>query len=348
VTDLLAPIRRFDRFQQRHAFLGIPLAVLKKFSDDGAGNAAVVIAYWGFFSIFPLLLLFVTILGFVLQGDASAQQSITHSVLKQFPIVGIRPETLRGSPVGLAVGIAGTLLSGLGVTIAAQKAFNLVYTVPHRRQPNFLVSRLRGLEVLVAVGVLQVLSSVASGIVTGGFGGVWVAIAGIALSLVLDLLLFAAAFRLLTDASVPTAELWPGVLLATVGWAALQAVGGLYVAHVVKGSQATYGTFATVIGLLVWLYLGARIVVYAAEINVVLTRHLWPRSLIDPPIPADRRARAGLAKMEERDDKQSVDVTFHPPADEPLDLDRPDYAVAPEPAPGEDARPAPPPRRDEP
>jgi len=61
--DLLAPVRAFDRFQQRHAPLSIPVAVVRKFNDDGAGNQATLIAYYGFVAIFPLLLLFTTILG---------------------------------------------------------------------------------------------------------------------------------------------------------------------------------------------------------------------------------------------------------------------------------------------
>jgi hypothetical protein len=110
---------------------------------------------------------------------------------------------------------------------------------------------------------------------------------------------------------------------------------------VVRGAGQTYGTFATVIGLLTWLYLGARIVVYAAEINVTLTRRLWPRSIMDPPEPADRKARALLAKMEERDDKQTVEVAFHPPAETPRDeLHQPPYAVAPGAAERENARDA--------
>jgi membrane protein len=313
--DILRPIRRFDAFQREHKALAVPIAVLKKFSDDGAGDAAALIAYWAFFSIFPLLLVFVTILGFVLQGDPSAQRSITDSVLTQFPVLGVHPGELRGSATALVIGLAGALLSGLGVTLAAQKAFNLVYAVPHKEQPDFLVARLRGLKVLAVAGLLQVASSIAAGLVSGGYGGVGTAVAGLAVSLALNLALFLAAFRLLTDDSVLTGELWTGVVLAAVGWTILQSVGGLYVAHVVKGSTATYGTFATVIGLLVWLYLGARIVVYAAEINVVVKRGLWPRSILDPPSQADRRARTALAKMEERDDRQTIDVTFGRPAD---------------------------------
>src|SRR5579863_8091300 len=104
--DALAPVRAFDRFQRRHAALAIPVAVVRNVSDQGAGNAAVQIAYWAFFSLFPLLLVFVSILGFVLRGDPAARQSIVHSALTQFPIVGVQPGTLAGSGVGLGLGLA--------------------------------------------------------------------------------------------------------------------------------------------------------------------------------------------------------------------------------------------------
>lgn len=338
--DVLAPIRRFDAFQRRHAALAIPIAVLRNLSDQGAGAASALIAYWAFFSVFPLLLLFATILGFVLQGDPSAQRSIVHSALSQFPIIGSNLRSLGGSGTGLGIGIVGTVSAGLGVTIAAQNAFNRVYAIPHYEQPNFATARWRGLKLLAVAGLLQVISTVVAGLVSGGIGGTWLTVAGIAVSLAINVVMFAAVFRFLVPRAVPMRELWPGVAIAAAGWEVLQSVGGVYVAHVIKGADQTYGTFATVIGLLAWLYLGARIVVYAAEINVVLTRRLWPRSIMDPPEPADRRARATLAKMEERDRRETVEVAFHPPhRGKQTDLHRPPYAVAPAPEPGEHAIP---------
>jgi len=313
--DVRAPVRAFDRFQRRHAPLAVAVAVFRNFSDQGAGNAAALIAYWGFFSIFPLLLVFVTILGFVLHGDPAAQRSVVHSALRQFPIIGAHPRNLTGSGVGLVVGVVGTLWSGLGVTVAVQGAFNLVYAISPREQPGFLSSRVRGLKLLAAAGLLQILSTVAAGAVSGGFGGPLVTVAGIVVALLLNVLLFFVVFRFLIAGAVATRELWPGIVIAAVGWEALQSLGGLYVGHVVKGASQTYGTFATVIGLLAWLYLGARIVVYAAEINVVLTRRLWPRSILDPPEPADRRARAAL--LEGRNGPATAEAARHP-ADEPV------------------------------
>jgi YihY family inner membrane protein len=306
---------KIDRFQQRHAALAIPLAVVKKFGDDGAGNLAAVIAYYGFFAVFPLLLLFTTVLGFVLQGNKSAQDSIVNSALGQFPVVGtqLHAHSLSGSGVALAVGIVGTILSGLGATNAAQNAFNQVYGVPYRERPNFLGARLRGLGILAVLGVLQVLSTVASGAVSGGVGGIGDLIGGLVLSLVLNLLLFFATFRLLTDDSVPTRELWPGIVTAAILWLILQSVGGIYIGHVVKNASNTYGTFATVIGLIVWLHLGAQALLYSAELNTVLTLKLWPRSLFSHEREEDKRALTRIAKTEERVAPQRVHVTFDEP-----------------------------------
>jgi membrane protein len=351
-VDVVSPVRRFDRFQRQHRVPGVAVAVLKKFSDDQAGHEAALIAYYGFFALFPLLLLFVTILGFVLQGDAHARQAILNSALKQFPIIGAKlgqgSHSLRGSGIGLVIGIVGSVLSGLGITMAAQNAFNTVYAVPFKGRPNFLSARVRGLKLLIVFGLLQVVSTVVTGLVAGGFGGALLFIAGILVGLVLNLVLFFAVFRLLTDDAITTRELRPGIIMAAVLWEIVQLLGGIYIGHVLKGANQTYGIFGTVIGLLVWLYLGARVVVYSAEINTVLTRELWPRSIVDPPTPADRRVRAALAKVQERDDKQTVDVTFHPDLKEPIDPANPSYAVAPAPAPGEHAESAPLPEGTEP
>jgi membrane protein len=287
-------LARVDNFQRRHRLIAITVAVLRKFSDDGAGSKAALIAYYGFFSLFPLLLLFVTILGFVLGGSSSAERAVLHSALKQFPIVGSQlgvGHALRGSGIGLAVGFVGALLSGLAVTTAAEAAFNTVYAVPRNRRPNFLAARWRGLKLLVVVGLLQVVSTAVSGAVTGGFGGTLLTAAGILVSLLLNVVMFFAIFRLLTDSAVSTRELWPGITLASVAWEVLQSLGGIYVGHVLKGAGQTYGTFAVVIGLLVWLYLGARVLVYAAEVNVVLARGLWPRSLLDDDAGGSKGSR---------------------------------------------------------
>ncbi len=291
------------------------MAVVRKFGNDQAGSLAALVAYYAFFSLFPLLLVFTTILGFVLQHDPSAMQSVESSVRKNFPGISniIHFSSLHGSVVALVLGILTSLWSGLGVTNAAQNAFDRVWAVPFKNRPDFLRSRLRGIGLLVVLGVLFIVATGASGIVSGGLGGPLAKVAGIAIALMVNVILFFAAFRLMTANSVETRCLWIGVVTAAVLWTILQAIGGVYIHHVVSHLSSAYASFAVIIALLVWLHLGAQMTLYAAEINVVVARKLWPRSLMGPPdIRADQETLTALAKVEERHDQEKVHVTFEP------------------------------------
>jgi inner membrane protein YhjD len=314
--DLMRPVRAFDRAQQRRRWLAIPVAVIKKFGDDQAGSLAALVAYYSFFSLFPLLLVFVTVLGFVLQGDPQAQKAVQDSVLGQFPIIGqqIHIHALSGHVTALVIGLVTSILAGLGVTQAGQNAFDRVWAVPMKDRPNWLKARLHGLALLVSLGVLFLVATVPSTLVSGGFGAPVTKALAILVSLLLNIGLFFAAFRFMTSSTVRTRDLRVGVIVAAVLWEILQIVGGYYIGHVLKRSTATYAQFGLVIALLVWLHLGAQMTLYAAEINVVLKRRLWPRSLFGPPDePADQRTLTALAKVEERSDEQHVDVEFEAP-----------------------------------
>ena len=159
LTDRL---HELDRYQQRSPRLRFLAAVLKKHNDDQAGQLAALIAYYGFVSLFPLLLVLVTVLGFVLEGDPKDQASVLHSALGQFPIIGDQLQSnihsLKGSAGALAIGVVGLLLGGLGVVGATQNAFQQVWHIPRKRRPNFLTWRLRGLGLLAVLGLLLVLT----------------------------------------------------------------------------------------------------------------------------------------------------------------------------------------------
>jgi YihY family inner membrane protein len=310
--DILGPLHVFDRFQQRHKPLALPMAVLKKYSDDQGGSLAAQLAYYTFVSLFPLLLVMVTILGFVLQSNQGAQQAVRNSVLAQFPVIGdkIVLGGLTGHVGALIIGLIVSLWGGLGVTNAAHNAFDQVWAVPMKDRPDFLQWRLRGLLLLGTLGLLFIAASALSGLITG-LGGPVFKVGGIVVSLLVNFGLFLAAFRFMTAATIPTSCLWIGVAIAAALWEILQLVGGLYINHVYRHASSVYSQFALVIALFVWLHLGAQITLYAAEINVVLARRLWPRSLFGPPeSSADQKTFAALAKVEERDETEQVDVTF--------------------------------------
>jgi membrane protein len=306
---------RVDRWQAGHPVAGVPFAVVKKFVDDDAAGLGVRVAYWGFFSVFSLLLAFVSILGFAFQGDPSFQQRVLDSTLGLMPVIGPQISgnvgSLTGSGVALAVGLAGALWTGLGVTVAMGVALDRIWAVERVDRSGFVRSRIRGLLVLASIGVFTVASTAGVGLATDGSSGStpaqvlsFVAAAGI------DLVVFLASFRLLTAAPVTTREVLPGAAVAAACWLVLQAVGGIYVTQILKGSSQTYGGFAAVIGLLAWLLIAAEITLMAAELNVVLARSLWPRSLGSELRAADERTMREAVESERRDRRQRITVTF--------------------------------------
>jgi membrane protein len=306
-------LHELDSRQQKTRGLRFIAAVIKKFSDDQGTQLAALIAYYGFVSLFPLLLVFVTILGFILQGDHAEQQKILNGALGQFPIVSstLKPQSLKGSPTALAIGLIGALLAGLGIMSASQTAFDRIWAVPFKHRPNFIGARLRSLAMLALLGTLSIVSTVIGGFVGTGSYSTLELVLSVVLAFIGNFVLFMLAFKVLTAAEVEWHDLIPGAITAAVFWQLLQHLGGYYVDHELKHTQPLYGVFAVVLGLLAWLYLGAQMTMIAAEVNVVKTRRLWPRSFFnDPLLEADRRALTHSAESEERIPAEDVQVSF--------------------------------------
>ncbi len=242
LTDRL---HELDRRQQQSPRLSFIAAVLKKFGDDQAGQLAALIAYYGFVSLFPLLLVLVTVLGFVLQGDPGEQKRILDGALGQFPIIReqLKLESLTGSGAGLAIGAVGSLLAGMGITGATQNAFNRIWSVPFKNRPNFLQARLRGLGMLAILGTMSIVSTTAAGFVGSASHAAPAVAAGIVVAFVFNLALFMTAFKLLTAVEVSWRQLLPGVIVAAVFWQLLQHLGGFYVEHELKRTGPLYGVF---------------------------------------------------------------------------------------------------------
>lgn len=306
-------VAALDRRQQSTPWLGFPYAVAKKFGEDNAGYLASLVAYYGFFSLFPLLLVFVTVLGFVLGGPSS--QHILNNVVRQVPLIGNTDvHALRGNGVGLVVGIVFTLLAGIGVIQALQYGMDELWGVPVLRRPNFLISRLRAFLMLGVLGASTLLATALSGLASAGSSiSPAFRLAGPVASLGVNVVVLVLAFRLLTMADVSWRDVLPGAVAAAIALTMLQFGGSLYASHVLKNAGKTYGAFAAVIALLSWIYLGAQLTFYAAEINVVKAKRLWPRSMVTEPTEADRRAMAGRAREQQRRADEDVDVEFHSP-----------------------------------
>jgi YihY family inner membrane protein len=312
-------VRGVDAWQQAHPAVAMPFAVVRKYGDDRGGALAALLTYYGFLSLFPLLLLLTTAAGYLLARHGDLEQRVLDSVLVEFPIVGDQlreaVDPLHGSPVAVVVGALGLVWGGLGVAQSGQHAMAEVWNVPGVARPGFFPRLARGgvLFVLLGVGLLgtTVLASVSS--VSGGalLGRLLLALGTAALNVGLYL----AAFVVLTPKEIPARLHRAGAVLGGIVWTGLQAAGGVLVAHTLRRASDVYGFFGSVLGLLSWIYLGAQVAVYAAEVNVVLARRLWPRSIVQPPLTdADKAVLVAIARAEERRPEQEVIVDFPSPA----------------------------------
>jgi membrane protein len=327
VVDV-AVTERLDRFQRKHPWAGFPLAVVYKYFDDFGAYLAAQLTYYGFVSLFPLLLLLSTILGFVLSGDQRLQHEVLTSTLRQFPVIGgdlAQPKRLGGGPVGLVVGIAGSLYGGLGVAQAFQYASNTVWGVPRNNRPNPLRARGRSV-VLLATGGLAILGTTALSIAGGGGAGV-LGVAGrslaLAASVVINIAVAIFAFRFAPARRLSVRDVVPGAIAAAVIWQLLQSFGVIYVRHVIEHATATNAVFSLVLGLLAFLYITATAVLLCVEIDVVRVIRLHPRSLLTPftdnvtLTAGDRRSYSRQAKAQRSKGFQRVDVNFDSAGPEP-------------------------------
>jgi uncharacterized BrkB/YihY/UPF0761 family membrane protein len=303
-----------DGWQRRNRWAGVPYAVIKKFGDDNANLLVVALAWYGFTAIFPLLLVVVTLFGFI--GAESIGTGIIRT-LHEFPIVGssfnpASPNTLHSSTIGLVIGLIGLVYGAQGVTQTAQQAMATVWNIPQNQRTGFLPRLGRSLAGLFTIGAAFVINAFVTGYATGGTNSYAIRVPVLAGLLVINIGLYFAAFTLLTAKVIGPRGLLPGAIVGAIAFTALITVGTGLVTHQLKNSSATYGAFGSVIGIVAFLLLLAKLTMYAAELNPVLARRLYPRALPlgGEPTDADRQVLASLVYAEQRTDDQAIGVGF--------------------------------------
>ena len=316
-----------DGVQQRYSVFGFPYAVIKKYGDDDGGREAALITYYGFLSIFPLLLLGVAILSRVLASNPDLRQKLISATVPEAlqSTVEHSAATLPTSTVPFVFGLLGLLYSGTGVVFSVYQTLNHVAAVPHRLRAPFLSRYIRVFVMLatlllggLAVGALTVVVTALPHL-----AGVERAVAVLGSALVIFGVLLLGA-RLLLCRPAPFSALWPGAALGAVTVTLVLNLGPVLLARLVSKAGAVYGSFATVAGMFALLYLVSQALVYSAEVAAVWYAHLWPRALdVNKPTAVDVRAMALLAREQER--IRAAQVTLHilPPDPPASDGDSP-------------------------
>jgi YihY family inner membrane protein len=313
-------VRVVDRFQQKHTVPGFLFGVVKKFGDDNAGVLATSLAYSAFVAVFPLFLLMVTVLGIVLKNDPSLQRDLLQSTLREFPVIGPQLKNnihalQRGSTLALVISIGGLVWASTGLAQAGIYAMAQVWNVPGPQRPNYFTRLARSLAFLGLLGLGIVLSTALASVGTFTPQAWYLVLAAEAAAVLVNIGQYFLAFRVLTPKAVPSRRLWPGAVFGGVAWTGLQALGGYYVGHQLENTSDVYGIFAIVLGLLAWIYVGVQMSIYAVELNTVVARRLWPRSIVQPPLTdADRRVLTAQAIAQQRRPEEHVHVSYDEPA----------------------------------
>jgi len=317
-VNAVEPLRKVmgaaDRWQRRFPWAGVPYAVMKKFGDDNANLVVVALAWYGFTAIFPLLLVVVTLFGFI--GAASIGQGIIKT-LHEFPVIGTsfnpaNPDALHGSTLGLIVGLIGLVYGAQGVTQTAQQAMATVWNIPQTQRTGFLPRLGRSLAGLITIGGAFIVNAFVTSYATAGTTSYAIRIPVLAGLLIINVVLYFATFTLLTAKVIGPRGLLPGAILGAIAFTALITLGTGLLTHQLKNASATYGAFGSIIGIVLLLLLLAKLSMYAAELNPVLARRLYPRALPmgGEPTDADRQVLASLVHAEQRRDDQVIGVGF--------------------------------------
>jgi membrane protein len=311
-------LEELDGVQKRSRPLSLALATFKKFSEDQSTSLAAMVAFWAFFSVFPLLLVAVTVLGWVL--TTGEKDSVLTRIAEMFPLLNPKDiKGLTGAWWPVAVGGLSALWSGIGVVGTLQTALNSVWEVPYHRRPGRVKQIIRSLVVMSTIGVGLVATTLLSSFITSSSNGVNLGIAGhiggYLIAMVFDVALVLAAFRILTERDLTIRDVLPGAILAGVAFFVLQELSAFIISRHLKSAQSTYGHFATVITILWWFYLQAVITMLGAQLNVVLKERLYPRSLVNAPqTEADHRVLQAYAGERAYQPEEQVVATVNGPA----------------------------------
>ena len=309
-------IRRVDATQRRYTATAFVFGVTKKYGDDNGGVLVSNLAYSAFVAMFPLLLVLTTILGLIASVDQSFRADALNDVASQVPLIGRTltenvHQLKRSSVIGLVVGLLGLIWGSTGLAQSGLFTMEQVWNLPGPARPGYVQRLGRAMLFLCLLGGGVIVTTLLAGLNTYGHKAfVFVVLAEVAAATV-NVGMYIGAFRVLTPKGVPAGRLLPGAITGGILWTVLQVL-GTYLIHHYLHSDSAYGVFATVLGLIAWIYLAVEITVYCAEVNVVLARRLWPRAIVQPPLTeADRASMALQALQNQRRPEQHIEVSFH-------------------------------------
>jgi membrane protein len=272
---------RLERARARYGFVDVAMRTFKRYSEDDGGPYAAALTYYGFFSIFPMLLFAVSILGYLTFFNPDLRPRLIEASIDAVPLMRdvLQPDALdnikRQRQEFASIALVLALYSGTGAIAALEHALNKIFRIED--EPNFVAKRLRALRWLGLLGGLVVVSTAITALTGLDLSGsaaetdaLWKEALGHAVGAVIGVAIFATAFRFLPGRSLTWGDVLPGALIAGLAFEALKLFGTILLESGSASREATFGAFTLAAGLLVASYLIAQLTLLAAELNAVL------------------------------------------------------------------------------
>jgi YihY family inner membrane protein len=282
VTRIDKAIHELDRLQQKYRLSAFVYAVIKKYGEDQAGYQAALLTYYGFLSLFPLLLVLTTLTTTIAGSHSHLQSVIIKGTTDYFPVLGSQlsahVHTLHKNGLALVIGVILTLYGARGVANVFRYGVQEVWRIPKAQRSGFPQSLLKDLVIMVVGGAGFILASISTGLTAGVGHGLAFRLLSVAVDLFMLFWLFTFLLNISLPRHVPMRNNRAAATTAAIGLVILQALGGYLLTRELKGLDALYSYFAIALGLLFWIYLQAQLLYYAVEIAAVRTQQLWPRS----------------------------------------------------------------------
>jgi membrane protein len=253
----------------------------------------------------------------VLHSHPSIKDSVIQHATQYFPVLGEQLQsnvhTVRGAGIALAIGVLLTLWGAKGIADVFQYSLNHIWQVPKIKRPGFPKGVIKSLAIIIFGGVGLIVASVLSGFAASIDKSFVLRVVASLISIIVIFGVFWVIFKIgiAPSARISRGALFRSALTIAIGIQLLQIVGGYLVTHELGKLKHLYGTFAATLGLLAWIYLQARVLMYAVEVGAVYDKHLWPRSLNqDNLTDADKQAYSLHAERERYIVPEKIDVGF--------------------------------------
>ncbi|MFC7744074.1 YihY/virulence factor BrkB family protein [Nocardiopsis composta] len=268
----------------------------ERYTDRQGNQLAASVTYFAFLSFFPLIALAFAVVGYAVEVDPNARSYLETAIDEQLPGLSqqLPIDQVAQARTGAGViGLLGLAYTGLGAVGALREALHTMWMKSVSDGPNFLVAKAIDLAVTAVLGTALLASVALTGVAqaaTGwllglvGLDGSFTAAAatrllGLAIAIGADLLIFLVLFSRLSGTRRPWRLLWRGALFAAVGFEVLKAAGALLIGGTL--ANPVYASFAVLVGLLVWLNIVLRMVMFAAA---------WTATWLPVPPPYQGRS----------------------------------------------------------